>query len=128
MTGCHQVSPGCAHRYAKTFAESWRGVPNHPCERGFDFQLWGHRLEQPLRWVRRRMIFVNSMNDLFHEDIPEEFIRRVFGVMGQAHQHTLQILAKRHKRLAELPPYLDWHPNVWIGVSIENRRFVHRAD
>jgi protein gp37 len=74
------------------------------------------------------MIFVNSMSDLFHEDIPEEYIEEVFEVMGRADHHTFQILTKRHGRLAELAPSLPWHPNVWIGVSIENRRFTHRAD
>jgi protein gp37 len=74
------------------------------------------------------MIFVNSMSDLFHEDVPESFIRAVFDAMGEASHHTFQILTKRHERLAELGQTLDWHPNVWMGVSIENRRFVHRAD
>lgn len=74
------------------------------------------------------MIFVNSMSDLFHERIPDSFVREVFAVMGQAHQHTFQILTKRHERLAALAPQLAWHPNVWMGVSVENRRFVHRAD
>jgi protein gp37 len=128
VTGCHQVSPGCAHCYAKTFAERWRGVPGHPYEHGFDLQIWPRRLEQPLKWSRPRMIFVNSMSDLFHEGIPLDYIQQVFDVMGQANQHTFQILTKRHERLAELAPSLTWHPNVWIGVSIENRRFAHRAD
>ena len=128
VTGCDQVSPGCAHCYAKTFAERWRGVPGHPYERGFDLQLWPGRLEQPLKWTRPRTIFVNSMSDLFHEGIPLEYIERVFGVMGQAAHHTFQILTKRHERLVELAPFLEWHPNVWMGVSIENHRFVHRAD
>jgi protein gp37 len=74
------------------------------------------------------VIFVNSMSDLFHERVPFEFIQQVFDAMGQARQHTFQILTKRHERLAELAPRLPWHPNVWMGVSIENRRFVHRAD
>jgi protein gp37 len=128
VTGCHKVSPGCAHCYAEAFAERWRGVPGHPYEHGFDLRLWPDRLEQPLRWKRPRMIFVNSMSDLFHEQIPESFIHEVFGVMGRAEHHTFQILTKRHERLAALAPDLPWHPNVWIGVSIENRRFVHRAD
>lgn len=128
VTGCHQVSPGCAHCYAKTFAERWRGVPGHPYEHGFDLQMWPHRLEQPLKWTRPRMIFVNSMSDLFHEGIPTDYIEQVFDVMGRAEHHTFQILTKRHERLAELASTLAWHPNVWIGVSIENRRFVHRAD
>jgi protein gp37 len=128
VTGCDQVSPGCAHCYAKTFAERWRGVPGHPYEQGFDFRMWPERLDQPLRWNRPRVIFVNSMSDLFHEKVPFEFIARVFEVMGKAEQHTFQILTKRHQRLAELAPQLPWHRNVWMGVSIENRRFVERAD
>jgi protein gp37 len=128
VTGCDKVSPGCAHCYAETFAERWRGIPGHPYEQGFALRLWPERLEQPLRWKRPRMIFVNSMSDLFHEDIPESFIRSVFEVMAEARHHTFQILTKRHERLSELGARLDWPTNVWMGVSIENRRFVHRAD
>jgi protein gp37 len=128
VTGCDRVSPGCAHCYAKTFAERWRGVPGHPYEQGFDLRFWPQRLQQPLRWTRPRMIFVNSMSDLFHEDVPLDYIRAVFDVMGRAEHHTFQILTKRHERLAELAGEITWHPNVWMGVSIENRRFVHRAD
>ena len=128
VTGCHQVSPGCAHCYAKTFAERWRGIPGHHYEQGFDLRLWPERLEQPLRWRRPRVIFVNSMSDLFHEGIPFSYVERVFEVMVAAQQHTFQILTKRHERLSELAPDLPWPENVWMGVSIENRRFVHRAD
>jgi protein gp37 len=128
VTGCSKVSPGCAHCYAETFAERWRGVAGHPYEQGFDLRLWPQRLDQPLRWKRPRTIFVNSMSDLFHEDIPDDYIAEIFRVMGEAHWHVFQILTKRHERLAELAPLLTWHPNVWMGVTIENRRFVHRAD
>lgn len=128
VTGCTKVSPGCAHCYAETFAERWRGTPGHPYEQGFDLKLWPSRLEQPLRWTRPRMIFVNSMSDLFHEDIPFEFIASVFDVMVRVERHTFQILTKRQDRLADLAPDLPWPRNVWMGVSIENRRFVHRAD
>jgi protein gp37 len=128
VTGCDEVSPGCAHCYAKTFAERWRGIPGHPYEQGFDLRLRPERLEHPLRWRRPRTIFVNSMSDLFHERIPEAFIHRVFDVMVTAEWHTFQILTKRHERLAQLAPSLPWPSNVWMGVSIENRRFVHRAD
>jgi protein gp37 len=128
VTGCDKVSPGCAHCYAEAFAERWRGIPGHPYEQGFDLRIWPKRLDQPLRWKRPRMIFVNSMSDLFHERIPESYVREVFDVMGQASHHTFQILTKRHERLAELAPTLPWHPNVWMGVTIENRRFVKRAD
>lgn len=127
-TGCTKVSPGCAHCYAETFAERWRGVPGHPYGQGFDLTLWPQRLELPLRWRRPRLIFVNSMSDLFHEDIPLDFIQQVFDTMGRAHWHTFQVLTKRHGRLSELSDELDWHPNVWMGVTIENRKFVHRAD
>ncbi|MGN6215854.1 MAG: DUF5131 family protein [Solirubrobacterales bacterium] len=128
VTGCSQVSPGCAHCYAKTFAERWRGVPDHPYEQGFELKLWPKRLDQPLRWRRPRVIFVNSMSDLFHEAIPVTFIEEVFRVMRKADWHIFQILTKRHERLLELCDRLPWPSNVWIGVSIENRRFVHRAD
>jgi protein gp37 len=128
VTGCSKVSPGCAHCYAETFAERWRGVPGHPYEQGFELRLWPQRLDQPLRWRRPRMIFVNSMSDLFHEDIPEAFLREIFDVMVAADHHVFQILTKRDDRLAELAPSLPWADNIWMGVTIENRRFVHRAD
>ena len=128
MTGCSKVSPGCAHCYAETFAERWRGIPGHPYQQGFDLKLWPGRLDQPLRWTRPRMIFVNSMSDLFHEEIPVRFIASVFEVMARAEHHTFQVLTKRQNRLAELAGDLNWPANVWMGVSIENRRFVHRAD
>ncbi len=122
VTGCSKVSPGCAHCYAETFAERWRGVPGHPYEQGFDLRLWPERLEVPLRWRRPRVVFVNSMSDLFHEDIPDEYVAEVFDVMIRAKQHTFQILTKRHERLVELAPQLPWPRNVWMGVTIENRR------
>jgi protein gp37 len=128
VTGCDEVSPGCAHCYAKTFAERWRGVPGHPYEQGFDLRFWPERLDQPSKWKRPRMIFVNSMSDLFHERVPLSFIEQVFETVRAADRHTFQILTKRHERLAELAPALDWPTNVWMGVSIENRRFVNRAD
>jgi protein gp37 len=128
VTGCDEVSPGCAHCYAKTFAERWRGVPGHPYAQGFDLRQWPERLDQPLKWRRPRVIFVNSMSDLFHEAIPDDFIAQVFEVMTRADWHVFQVLTKRHQRLLELADRLPWPPNVWMGVSIENRRFVHRAD
>jgi len=111
VTGCDKVSPGCAHCYAETFAERWRGISGHPYEQGFALKLWPQRLEQPLKWSRPRMIFVNSMSDLFHKNIPYSYIEQVFEVMGQAHWHTFQILTKRHDagshlHLAEKRPWL----------------------
>jgi len=128
VTGCSKVSPGCAHCYAETFAERFRGVPGHPYERGFDLQLRPERLEQPLEWTQPRMIFVNSMSDLFHEDVPRQFIEAVLGVMAEAHWHTFQILTKRSERLAQLAPRLSWPDNVWMGVSVENQRWACRVD
>lgn len=128
VTGCTQVSPGCAHCYAKTFAERWRGIPGHVYEQGFDLRLWPERIKVPLKWRKPKTIFVNSMSDLFHEEIPAEFIADVFETMQAAHWHTFQILTKRPERLAELAPTLAWPDNVWMGVTIENRRFVYRAD
>ena len=128
VTGCSKVSPGCAHCYAETFAERWRGVPGHPYEQGFDLRVWPERLEMPLRWRRPRTVFVNSMSDLFHEDIPDHYVAQVFDVMVRAEQHTFQILTKRQDRLAELASQLPWRRNIWLGVTTENRRFVHRAD
>lgn len=128
VTGCDQVSPGCAHCYAKTFAERFRGVPGHPYEQGFDLRFWPERLELPLRWRRPKLVFVNSMSDLFHEAVPAEYIQAVFDTMARADQHVFQVLTKRHERLAELAPELPWPENVWMGVSVENRRFVRRAD
>ena len=128
VTGCDKVSPGCAHCYAETFAERFRGVPGHPYERGFDLQLRPERLEQPLAWRKPRVIFVNSMSDLFHERIPEEYVASVFDVMQQASWHTFQILTKRSERLADLADRLPWPNNVWMGVSIENQRWTTRID
>ena len=128
VTGCTQVSPGCANCYAMRFAERFRGVPGHPYERGFDLQLRPERLDQPLRWRKPRTIFVNSMSDLFHPDVPDAYIQRVFAVMQEASQHRFQVLTKRSERLAELSPMLPWPENIWMGVSVENQRWTSRID
>lgn len=126
VTGCTKISPGCKHCYAEVFAERFRGVPGHPYEQGFDLKLWPARLEVPLRWKKPRMIFVNSMSDLFHERVPGEFIGSVFQTMVRAPQHTFQVLTKRASRLAEwhLDNPIFWEiPNVWLGVSVEDRQY-----
>ena len=128
VTGCTQVSPGCARCYAKTFAERFRGVPGHPYEVGFDLTLRPERLQQPLEWKKPRLIFVNSMSDLFHEDVPFEYVRQVFDVMQRASWHRFQVLTKRAERLAELAPELPWPGNIWMGVSVENQRWTSRID
>jgi protein gp37 len=128
VTGCTQISPGCANCYAKTFAERFRGVPGHPYEMGFDLALRPERLEQPLQWKKPKLIFVNSMSDLFHEDVPEEFIHEVFATMQAAHWHTFQLLTKRPERLAQMAPELPFPENLWVGVSVENQRWTSRID
>lgn len=102
VTGCTKVSPGCDHCYAETFAERWRGTPGHHFENGFDLTLRPERLEIPLRWKKPRKVFVNSMSDLFHADVPDEFIARAWAVMALAPQHTFQVLTKRHGRMHAL--------------------------
>jgi protein gp37 len=128
VRGCTKVSPGCKHCYAETFAERFRGVPGHPFEQGFDLRLVPDALELPKRWRRGRLVFVNSMSDLFHEQIPVEYIRKVFGVMRDSPQHCFQVLTKRAERLEELAPKLEFSPNVWIGVSVESDDYAWRVD
>ena len=130
VTGCSKVSPGCAHCYAETMSLrfGWSRGPWTPANAEANIRLHADRLEQPLGWRRPRVIFVNSMSDLFHELVPVDFIERVFAVMAAADRHVFQILTKRHERLADLAPALEWPSNVWMGVSIENRRWVERAD
>lgn len=125
VRGCSKVSPGCKHCYAETFAERFRGVPGHPYEQGFDLKLVPEKLEAPLQWRIPRRIFVNSMSDLFHEQIPAEYIARVGQVMQRARWHTYQVLTKRHDRMrALLSGELTWMaslPHVWFGVSVEDQ-------
>lgn len=130
VTGCHKVSPGCKNCYAETLAERFRGVPGSAYEMGFDLTLRPERLEQPLRWAKPRRIFVNSMSDLFHKDIPVDYVQQVFDVMNKAHWHTFQILTKRHDILLELDQAgkLRWAPNIWMGVSVENADYRNRID
>jgi protein gp37 len=125
VRGCTKVSPGCTHCYAETFAERFRGVPGHPYEQGFDPRLVSEKLAEPLRWGKPRMIFVNSMSDLFHEDVPDDYIARVTRVMELANWHTYQVLTKRSERLRDLLQ-TDLRSvaalrHVWWGVSVENR-------
>lgn len=128
VRGCTKVSAGCKHCYAQTFSERFRGVPNHPFEQGFDLRLVPESLDIPTKWKKGRKIFVNSMSDLFHEKIPLSYIQEVFEVMGSCPQHRFQILTKRAKRLSDLSSHLPWHENIWMGVSIENHRFLNRAN
>lgn len=137
VTGCTKVSEGCRNCYALKFAERFRGTPGHYFEHGFDVILRHDKLELPLTWKKPKKIFVNSMSDLFHKDIPDEYILAVFSVMAEANWHTFQLLTKRpqrmHDLLADIGPKLDgmvynghtvsWPlPNVWLGVSVENQQ------
>lgn len=126
VRGCTKVSPGCKNCYAETFAERWRGIKGHPFENGFDLNIVPHKLNDPLKWKEPKKIFVNSMSDLFHKDIPLEYILRVFEIMRQTPQHTYQILTKRHERLLDLDSEIDWPDNVWMGVSVENFEYTKR--
>lgn len=127
VRGCTKISAGCKHCYAETFAERWRGVPGHPYEQGFDLRLVPEKLAEPLQWSRSRLVFVNSMSDLFQDDVPEDYIRAVFGVMALADWHIYQVLTKRADRLRaitrRLPPPLVERDHVWLGVSVENRKY-----
>ncbi|MEB3220108.1 MAG: phage Gp37/Gp68 family protein [Nostocales cyanobacterium 94392] len=128
-TGCTKISPGCKHCYAERFAERWRGIPGHPYEQGFDIKIWEKRLTMPLSWKKPRLIFVNSMSDLFHDDIPEEFILAVFDAMKQSSWHQFQLLTKRPQRMLEISHKIGTFPsNVWAGVSVESQAWVWRIN
>jgi protein gp37 len=128
VTGCTRVSPGCDHCYAAAFAERFRGVAGHPFEQGFDLRLWHSRLSLPMSWKRPRRVFVNSMSDLFHKDVPDDFIKSVFESMLSADQHVYQVLTKRSHRLLRLAPVLPWPNHVWMGVSVETAALLWRVD
>ncbi|GJL63448.1 MAG: hypothetical protein NPIRA04_21020 [Nitrospirales bacterium] len=127
VRGCSKVSPGCANCYAETFAERFRGVPGHPYEFGFDLQLVPTKLAEPLRWRTPKMIFVNSMSDLFQEDVPDAYIQEVVEVMVKANWHTFQVLTKRSERMSALLnshlKFASKQPHIWWGVSVENKKY-----
>ena len=126
VRGCTKISPGCLHCYAETFAERWRGIPGHPFENGFDLRMVPEKLGDPLRWGTSRMIFVNSMSDLFHKDVPDEYIVSVARVMAAANWHTYQVLTKRADRLQKLLKgklsFAAELNHIWWGVSVENKK------
>lgn len=126
VTGCTKVSPGCKHCYAERLAVRLQAMGNPRYKNGFALTLHPDQLALPLRWRQPRLIFVNSMSDLFHEAIPDHFIARVFDVMSRADWHVFQILTKRSERLAALAPNLPWPGHVWQGVSVENARYTRR--
>ena len=124
VTGCTKVGPGCDNCYAERFAERWRGIEGHPYEQGFDLRIWPSRLSQPLKWRKPRMIFVNSMSDLFHKEVDRLFVDAVFDSMEQANWHVYQILTKRSSLMRD---YIKTRygsstvpSHIWLGVSVEN--------
>jgi protein gp37 len=127
VRGCTKVSPGCKHCYAEVFAERFRGVPGHPYERGFEPRLVPEKLGEPLKWQTPKMIFVNSMSDLFHDDVPDEYIEAVAKVMVKAKWHTYQILTKRSARMASLLrgrlSFASKASHIWWGVSVEDKKY-----
>jgi protein gp37 len=132
VTGCTKVGPGCDNCYAERFAERWRGLEGHPYEQGFDLRLWPSRLEQPARWKKPRMIFVNSMSDLFQKEIPREFIDQVFDAMEAADWHVYQVLTKRSSLMRD---YIRKRYNgsqvpshIWLGVSVEDAAYKGRIE
>ena len=130
VTGCSKVSQGCKHCYAEVMAERLQAMGSPKYQNGFRVTLHDQeigRRAQPVRWKRPRRIFVNSMSDLFHEEVPEGFIESVFGVMLNCPQHTFQVLTKRHERVFLMAHRLPWPQNVWMGVSVENADALHRV-
>jgi len=128
VTGCSKISPGCKHCYAERMAERLQAMGQDNYRNGFALTLQPHMLELPLRWKKPQMIFVNSMSDLFHRDVPLEYIQRVFDVMRRASLHRFQVLTKRSERLVDLDAQLEWAPNIWMGVSVETDEYKSRID
>ena len=128
VTGCTKVSLGCEHCYAERLAKRLQAMGNANYAQGFRVALHEHMLGLPLRWRQPRVVFVNSMSDLFHDDVPFSFIERVFAVMQRASHHVFQVLTKRAERLAQLAPRLDWPPNVWMGVTLEHPDYLARVE
>ena len=128
VTGCTKISPGCKHCYAERMARRLQamGQPNYA--NGFDVAVHENALQLPLKWKNPQVIFVNSMSDLFHEEVPGDFILRVFDVMTRADWHLFQVLTKRSEEMMELNLELPWASNIWMGVSVETEEYIHRID
>lgn len=128
VTGCNKISPGCKNCYAERMSKRLKSMGQSNYRNGFRLTLQPHMIGLPLRWKKPQTIFVNSMSDLFHKNIPIEYIQEVFNVMKRAHWHRFQVLTKRAERLEQLSPVLDWAPNIWMGVSVESEKYVSRID
>jgi protein gp37 len=128
VTGCTKISPGCKHCYAERLSKRLKAMGQANYRNGFELTLQPQMLELPLHWKAPKRIFVNSMSDLFHKDVPTEYINRVFDVMNRAHWHQYQLLTKRSDRVLELTKDLPWAPQIWMGVSVETEKYKVRID
>jgi len=128
VTGCTKISPGCKHCYAERMAKRLKAMGQKNYANGFELTLQPHMLELPLKWRQPSQVFVNSMSDLFHNEVPVGYIKKVFDVMRRAHWHQYQVLTKRSERLREIAPQLAWEPQIWMGVSVENEDYLYRID
>jgi protein gp37 len=128
VTGCSKISPGCKNCYAERMARRLKAMGQKNYSNGFQVTLHRDALRLPLNWRKPQMIFVNSMSDLFHEEIPQEFIIEIFEIIAQSPQHCFQVLTKRAHRLLELDRLIDWPSNVWMGVTVENHNYSSRID
>lgn len=128
VTGCTKISEGCKNCYAATMAHRLKAMGNIRYKNEFKVTIHEDLIERPLHWKKSKMIFVNSMSDIFHDDIPDEIIIRIFNTMNKANWHTFQILTKRSDRLLQLSHKLKWTPNIWMGVSVENRDTIYRCE
>ena len=128
VTGCTKISAGCLHCYAETMAKRLQAMGQANYANGFKLTLQPQMLDVPLRWRKPRTIFVNSMSDLFHKNVPTSYIEQVFSIMKRAHWHRFQVLTKRSDRLLQLSNELDWAENIWMGVSVENEQTLFRVD
>jgi protein gp37 len=128
LTGCTKISPGCAHCYAERMSLRLQAMGQANYTNGFRLTLQEHVLTAPLGWKKPRLVFVNSMSDLFHKDVPDAYVIRVFEIMRQAYWHTFQVLTKRSPRLLQMSPRIVWPDNVWMGVSVERRDYSFRID
>ena len=128
VTGCNKISEGCDNCYAERMAKRLKAMGQQNYINGFEVVCHPHMLDAPLKWKKSNMVFVNSMGDVFHERVPLDFIRQVFGVMNIADQHFYQVLTKRAKRLLELSEMIKWDSHIWMGVTVENKTFKYRID
>ncbi len=128
VTGCTKISKGCVNCYAEKFAGRLKLMGNPKYKNGFKLSTHPEELLKPAKWIKPRMIFVNSMSDLFHEDLDPEFIKSVFRVMNENSRHIFQVLTKRSERLVEIADSLTWSPNIWMGVTVESSEYLYRMD